>query len=84
MGDEDVKRYYLAHREELRRAEVRLQLIAVRDPYGIRALCYGRLGSSWVVASETCALNTIGAEVLRKTLSQQVASLIAQMTGIGI
>ncbi len=41
------------------------ELIAVRDPYGIRPLCLGRLGSSWIVASESCALDTIGAERLR-------------------
>jgi amidophosphoribosyltransferase len=41
------------------------ELIAVRDPYGIRPLCLGRLGSSWIVASESCALDTIGAEHLR-------------------
>ncbi len=42
------------------------ELIAVRDPYGIRPLCFGRLGNSWVVASESCALDTIGAELLRE------------------
>ncbi|MBI4213325.1 MAG: amidophosphoribosyltransferase, partial [Chloroflexi bacterium] len=42
------------------------QLFAVRDPFGIRPLCLGRLGSSWVVASESCALDTIGAELLRE------------------
>jgi len=41
-------------------------LIAVRDPYGIRPLCLGRLGNSWIVASESCALDTIGAERLRE------------------
>jgi len=41
-------------------------LIAVRDPYGIRPLCLGRLGSSWVVASESCALGPIGADHLRE------------------
>ncbi len=40
-------------------------LIAVRDPYGIRPLSFGRLGGSWIVASESCALDTIGAELLR-------------------
>jgi amidophosphoribosyltransferase len=48
------------------------ELIAVRDPYGIRPLCFGRLGSSWVVASESCALNTIGAEVLREVLPGEI------------
>jgi amidophosphoribosyltransferase len=40
-------------------------LVAVRDPNGFRPLTLGRLGSSWVVASETCALDLIGAEVER-------------------
>ncbi|MEA2640520.1 MAG: amidophosphoribosyltransferase [Chloroflexota bacterium] len=44
------------------------ELIAVRDPYGIRPLCFGRLGDSWIVASESCALDTIGAELLREVL----------------
>lgn len=42
------------------------KLIAVRDPYGIRPLCLGRLDHSYVFASETCALNTIGAEYERE------------------
>ncbi len=36
-------------------------LIAARDPNGFRPLSLGKLGSSWVVASETCALDLIGA-----------------------
>lgn len=41
------------------------QLIAVRDPLGNRPLCLGRLGEHWVVASESCALQTVGAEHVR-------------------
>jgi amidophosphoribosyltransferase len=41
-------------------------LAAVRDPLGIRPLCIGRLGDGWVVASETCALATIGATFERE------------------
>ncbi|WP_066637175.1 amidophosphoribosyltransferase [Desulfolucanica intricata] len=41
------------------------KLMAVRDPYGIRPLCLGRLGEAWVVASESCALDIIGAELVR-------------------
>ncbi len=37
-------------------------LIAARDPYGFRPLSLGRLDRSWVAASETCALDLIGAE----------------------
>lgn len=40
-------------------------LIAVRDPYGFRPLCLGRVGDGYVVASESCALDTVGAEKLR-------------------
>jgi amidophosphoribosyltransferase len=41
-------------------------LIAARDPYGFRPLCLGRYKGSWVVASETCAFDLIGAEFVRE------------------
>jgi amidophosphoribosyltransferase len=42
-------------------------LYAVRDPLGLRPLCLGQLeGGGWVVASESCALQTIGAELVRE------------------
>lgn len=42
-------------------------LLGVRDPLGIRPLCLGRLnGKGWVLASETCALATIGATFERE------------------
>jgi len=37
------------------------QLIAIRDPYGVRPLSIGKLGAGWVLASETCALDIVGA-----------------------
>ncbi|HVA26349.1 MAG TPA: amidophosphoribosyltransferase [Chloroflexota bacterium] len=42
------------------------QIIACRDPLGVRPLCLGRYKSGWVVASESCALETIGAEFVRE------------------
>ena len=42
------------------------KLIAFRDPRGMRPLCVGRLDSDWVVASETCALDLVGAEFERE------------------
>ena len=43
------------------------KLIAFRDPHGIRPLSIGRLnGTHYVVASETCAFNTIGADFVRE------------------
>ena len=41
-------------------------LIAARDPLGIRPLCLGRRGDGWVVASESCALDNLGAEFVRE------------------
>lgn len=40
-------------------------LIGVRDPHGIRPLVLGRLGDSYILASESCALDIIGAERVR-------------------
>lgn len=42
------------------------KLIAVRDPHGFRPLCYGKMDDgSFVVASESCALQAVGAEFVR-------------------
>lgn len=42
------------------------ELIAARDPFGVRPLCLGQLNGHWVVASETCALDTVGAQFTRE------------------
>jgi len=41
------------------------RLYGIRDPYGMRPLCLGRIGDGYVLASESCALDTIGAEFIR-------------------
>ena len=41
-------------------------LIAARDPLGVRPLCIGKLKGGFVVASETCALDHIGADFIRE------------------
>lgn len=41
------------------------KLIAARDPWGFRPLCMGKRGDSIVFASETCALDAVGAEFIR-------------------
>jgi amidophosphoribosyltransferase len=41
------------------------ELIAVRDPYGFRPLCLGKVGGAHVVASESCALDIMKAEYIR-------------------
>ncbi len=47
-------------------------LYAVRDPLGVRPLCLGRKEGAWLVASETCALDTIGAEFIREIAPGEV------------
>ncbi len=41
------------------------KLIGVRDPNGIRPLCIGKLDNSYILCSESCALDTIGGEFIR-------------------
>ena len=40
-------------------------LVGARDPNGIRPLCLGKLPNGWVLASENCAFDAIGAELVR-------------------
>ena len=42
------------------------KLFAVRDPHGFRPLCFGKLGSGYVFASETCAFDLIEADFIRE------------------
>ncbi|MCA9859474.1 MAG: amidophosphoribosyltransferase [Thermomicrobiales bacterium] len=42
------------------------KLYAVRDPKGVRPLCIGELGGNYIVASESCALMTVGATFIRE------------------
>ncbi len=42
------------------------KLIAFRDANGIRPLCLGKLDDDWIVASESCALDLVGAELVRE------------------
>ena len=49
------------------------KLIACRDPYGFRPLCYGkREDGSYVIASENCALKAVGAEFVRDLLPGEI------------
>ena len=41
-------------------------VVALRDAHGFRPLCLGRLGDGYVAASETCALDLVGAELIRE------------------
>ena len=52
-------------------------LYALRDPWGVHPLCLGKIGSGWVVASESCALATIGAEFIRELDPGEVVAIDA-------
>ena len=47
-------------------------LIGVRDPYGIRPLVIGKLNNSYVLTSETCALDIIGAKFIREVENGEI------------
>lgn len=55
-------------------------LIAVRDAYGMRPLALGKIGKGYVVASETCALATIGATFVREVREGEM--IIINKSGI--
>ncbi|MFC1872320.1 amidophosphoribosyltransferase, partial [Chloroflexota bacterium] len=53
------------------------ELYAVRDPLGLRPLCLGNLDGGWVIASETCALDHIGAEFTREVNRGEIIRISA-------
>ena len=50
-------------------------LIGVRDPYGIRPLVIGKLNNSYIFASETCALDIIGAKFVREVHNGEIVCI---------
>ncbi len=50
-------------------------LIGVRDPYGIRPLVLGKLKNSYILASETCALDIIGAKFVREVENGEIVCI---------
>jgi amidophosphoribosyltransferase len=52
-------------------------LFGVRDPLGVRPLCLGKLDGGWVLASESCALDHIGAQFLREVEPGEVVVINA-------
>jgi len=52
-------------------------LIGARDPIGIRPLVLGRLGGGYVLASETCALDIVGAEFVREIENGEIVTITA-------
>jgi amidophosphoribosyltransferase len=51
------------------------KLIGARDPYGFRPLCIGRRDNVYLLASESCALDTVGAEFVRDVLPGEIVTI---------
>lgn len=51
------------------------KLIGTRDPYGFRPLCIGKRDNTYILASESCALDTIDAEYVRDVLPGEVVTI---------
>jgi len=51
------------------------ELYAVRDPFGVRPLCLGTVDSGWVIASESCALDHIGAVFIREVTPGEIVKI---------
>jgi amidophosphoribosyltransferase len=51
------------------------KLIGVRDPFGVRPLCLGTIDSGWSIASESCALDHIGAQFVREIEPGEIVAI---------
>ncbi|MCM1182600.1 MAG: amidophosphoribosyltransferase [Roseburia sp.] len=51
------------------------KLIGARDPYGFRPLCIGKRENCYILASESCALDTVGAEFVRDVLPGETVTI---------
>ncbi len=51
------------------------KLIGARDPFGFKPLCIGRRDNAYILASETCALDTVGAKFVRDVLPGEIVTI---------
>ena len=51
------------------------KLIGARDPFGFRPLCIGKRDNAYILASETCALDTVGAQFVRDVLPGEIVTI---------
>ncbi|MBR3464171.1 MAG: amidophosphoribosyltransferase [Clostridiales bacterium] len=54
------------------------KLIGARDPYGFRPLVLGKRDKAWIFASETCALDTVGAEYVRDVEPGEIVTVTSE------
>lgn len=51
------------------------KLVAVRDPLGLKPLCLGKTSNGYVIASESCALSSVGAEFIRDVEPGEIVTI---------
>lgn len=51
------------------------KLVGVRDPYGLKPLCIGRRGNSFIITSESCAISSIGAQFIRDVEPGEIVTI---------
>jgi amidophosphoribosyltransferase len=51
------------------------KLIGARDPFGFKPLCIGKRDNAYIITSESCALDTVGAEFVRDVLPGEVVTI---------
>ncbi len=51
------------------------KLVGARDPFGFKPLCIGKRDNAYILASETCALDTVGAEYVRDVLPGEIVTI---------
>lgn len=54
------------------------KLIGARDPFGFRPLCIGKRDNAYLLASESCALDTVGASFVRDVLPGEIVTISAE------
>jgi amidophosphoribosyltransferase len=51
------------------------KLLGIRDPYGLKPLCIGRRGNAYILASESCAITSVGGEFLRDVKPGEIVTI---------
>jgi len=51
------------------------KLYAMRDPWGMRPMCIGRIGDNWIVTSESCAIDRVGGTFVRKVAPGELITI---------
>lgn len=51
------------------------KLIGVRDPYGLKPLCIGKMENTYIITSESCAITSLGAEIIRDVEPGEIVTI---------